>query len=289
MGVAELQPGERLGPTVDGLYRYEVRNVLGAGGFGITYLGRDARLDGDVVIKELACASVSYRDTQSGVMRPSVGQGELHDKLVARFVREAQLLNRLRSPHIVRVTDVWEERGTAYYAMDRVDAVRHLGEPGADGVTTSSWRQVETHARQLLAALQAVHDAGLVPGDVKPANVLVDRKNGVVLIDFGTARADSEFDQTVTSTSFTRGYAPPELMHPSRVREAGPWSDLYSWGMVVWGLVLAHPGDLGRPLDAVARQHTFDPYVDAAGQLQAATRNVAVGWVRLDGDHRRRQ
>ncbi|MCB9506215.1 MAG: serine/threonine protein kinase [Myxococcales bacterium] len=270
MAVAELPSGTQLGPTADGRYRYEVRRTLGAGGFGITYLARDQRLDGDVVVKELACAGVSYRDTQSGSMLPAHGQDVTHQKLVSRFVREARLLNRLRSPHIVRVTDVWEERGTAYYAMDKIDFVRHLGEPFADGVTTSSWRDVEVHALQLLDALAAVHAAGLVHGDVKPANVLVDRRDGVVLIDFGTARAGDEFQQTVTSTSFTRGYAPPELMLPSRVREAGPWSDLYSWGMVVWGLVLTHPGDGGRPTDALARLHGLDPYVDAAGQLAAA-------------------
>ena len=270
MAVAELKPGEQLGPAADGSYRYEVIDILGAGGFGITYLVRDQRLHGEVVIKELACSDVAYRDSATGQVRPARGQDESHRKLVERFVKEAQLLNRLRNPHIIRVTDVWEERGTAYYAMDKVDADRHLGAPDADGVTTRSWHAVAIQVGQLMDALDAVHAAGMVHGDVKPANVLLDRKRGVVLIDFGTARDDSEFGRTVTSTSFTRGYAPPELMHPSRVREAGPWSDLYSLGMVVWGLVLPHPGDGQRPVDAFARSQSFDPYADAAGQLSAA-------------------
>lgn len=270
MAVAELNPGDELGPDADGSFRYRVVRVLGAGGFGITYLVHDRRLQGEAVIKELACSDVAYRDSVTGRVRPARGQNETHQKLVERFVREAQLLNRLRNPHIVRVTDVWEERGTAYYAMDKVDAEHHLGAPDADGVTTSSWAHVRAHAEQLLDALDAVHAAGLVHGDVKPANVLLDRRIGVVLIDFGTARDDTEFYGTITSTSFTRGYAPPELMHPNRVREAGPWSDLYSWAMVVWGLVLPHGGDGGRPVDAVARAQGFDPYVDAAGQLGAA-------------------
>lgn len=270
MAVAELQPGARLGPMAEGGHRYEVVQTLGAGGFGITYLATDQRLDGAVVVKELACHNTSFRDTATGQVRPIHGHQETHDKLVKRFVREARLLNRLRSPHIVRVTDVWEERGSAYYAMDKVDFERHLGEALADGVTTRSWTDAKVHALQLLDALEAVHDAGLVHGDVKPANVLVDRRRGVVLIDFGTARADEEFQTTITSTSFTRGYAPPELMHPARVREAGPWSDIYSWAMVTWELVMPHPGESGRPVDATARQHGFDPYLDAAGQLSAS-------------------
>ena len=270
MAVAELAPGTRLGPTADGGFRYEVIRTLGAGGFGITYLAEDARLEGEVVVKELACHSTSFRDTASGNVRPIRGQRETHEKLVKRFLREARLLNRLRSPHIVRVTDVWEERGSAYYAMDKVEFERHLGETLTDGVTTRSWADAEVHAHQLLDALEAVHDAGLVHGDVKPANALVDKRTGVVLIDFGTARADEEFQATVTSTSFTRGYAPPELMHPSRVHEAGPWSDLYSWAMVVWELVMQHPSESGRPVDAAARRRGFDPYLDAAGQLAAS-------------------
>ena len=270
MAVAELEPGERLGPTADGGFRYSVIRTLGSGGFGITYLAHDVRLDGEVVVKELACHSTSFRDTASGNVRPIRGQREAHEKLVKNFLREARLLNRLRSPHIVRVTDVWEERGSAYYAMDKVEFDRHLGEALSEGVTTRSWADAELHALQLLDALEAVHDAGLVHGDVKPANVLVDRRTGVVLIDFGTARDDAEFQATITSTSFTRGYAPPELMHPSRVREAGPWSDLYSWAMVVWELVMSHPGEAGRPVDAPARRQGFDPYMDAAGQLEAS-------------------
>ena len=202
-------------------------------------------------------------------MQPCTGQHETHEKLVRRFVREARLLNRVRSPHIVRVTDVWEERGTAYYAMDLVETEVDLDDIASDGVTTGGWVLVERCARELLEALQAVHEAGLVHGDVKPGNVMLDSRHGVVLIDFGTARADEEVSDTVTSTSFTRGYAPPELMHPSRVRHAGPWSDLYSWGMLVWGLVHPHPGDEGRPVDAFVRQQGLDPYVDAVGQLAA--------------------
>ena len=270
MAVAELAPGALLGPTAEGGFRYEVARTLGAGGFGITYLAHDERLDGEVVVKEFACHTTSFRDTATGKVRPIHGQRDAHEKLVHSFVREAKLLNRLRSPHIVRVTDVWEERGSAYYAMDKVDFDRHLGEALADGLTTRSWTDAKVHALQLLDALESVHEAGLVHGDVKPANVLIDKRRGVVLIDFGTARADEEFHATITSTSFTRGYAPPELMHPSRVREAGPWSNLYSWAMVVWELVMPHPGDGGLPVDATARLRGFDAYLDAAGQLEAS-------------------
>lgn len=269
MAVAELRPGTHLGPTADGGHRYEVRETLGTGGFGITYLARDTRLAGDVVIKELASARTAWRDTATGRLHPAHGHAEAHVKLVQRFVREARLLNRIRSPHIVRVTDVWEERGTAYYAMDKVDG-EPLGELPSDAVTTDGWAEARRNAAELLDALDAVHAAGLLHGDVKPANVLLDRRIGVVLIDFGTAREGDEVGATVTSTSFTRGYAPPELMHLSRVREAGPWSDLYSWAMLVWGLVTRHHGPSGRPVDAVARALGPDPYADAAGQLEAA-------------------
>lgn len=269
MAVSELQPGTKLGPQVDGGFRYDVVSTLGAGGFGITYLARDGRLDADVVIKELACDSAAFRDTASGIVHPARGRESLHARLTEKFLREAQLLNRLRSPHIVRVIDVWEERGTAYYAMDRLDATAHLSARAAT-TTPAAWGTWEKWLLQLLDALGTVHEAGMIHGDVKPENVLIDKRAGAVLIDFGTARTDTDLSRTATSMAYSVGYAPPELTHPARLREAGPWSDLYSFGMMAWGLAIPHRGESERPHDAWVREHSGDPYADGARDLRQA-------------------
>ena len=266
MPVAPLSASTPLCPDRDG-HRYVVESVLGAGGFGITYRARDQRLQGYVVVKELAFEGTAFRDTGTGEVIPHDGKDGPHRKMVTRFLREARLLNRIRNPYVVRVIDVWEERGTAYYAMDEL-----VGAGSVETVTEpfdpNDWTTVATQAAQLLEALGAVHDAGMVHGDVKPDNVLVARSGEVALIDFGTVRADSDLERTVTSMSFTPGYAPPELTQASRVREAGPWSDLYSWGMLVYGLVRPHPSPNGQPIDALGRMMGVDPYASAQADLR---------------------
>ncbi|MFT6400559.1 MAG: serine/threonine protein kinase, partial [Bradymonadia bacterium] len=242
---------------------------MGGGGFGITYRARDQRLHGYVVVKELAFEGTAYRDTATGEVLPHEGKKPLHRKMVTRFLREARLLNRIRNPYVVRVIDVWEERGTAYYAMDELADAGALS-PVKDGFELDNWQDAASRATQLLEALGAVHEAGMVHGDVKPDNVLVTGSGEVALIDFGTVRSDADLERTVTSMSFTPGYAPPELMQAVRIREAGPWSDLYSWGMLVYGLVRPHPSTTGQPIDALGRMMGDDPYATTEADLVAA-------------------
>lgn len=267
MPVAPLPPATRLCADRDG-HRYIVEAVIGAGGFGITYRARDLRLEGRLVVKELAFEGTAFRDTSSGEIRAHEGKDALHDKMVARFLREARMLNRIRNPYVVRVSDVWEERGTAYYAMDELVGATTL-RSGDEALSADRWLVVAKQCEQLLEALFAVHEAGMVHGDVKPDNVLVDGGGDITLIDFGTVRSDTELDQTVTSMSFTPGYAPPELMQAARVREAGPWSDLYSWGMLAYGLALRHPSASGQPVDALGRMMGDDPYASTETDLHA--------------------
>ncbi len=297
MPVIALDNGTFLRPDKDGRFRYKVHQVLGSGGFGITYLAHDRDLDGAVVIKELAFEGACYRETTAIQIFALPGKEAIHNRLLEKFQDEARKLNRFRSPYIVRVTDVWLERGTAYYAMDFVESSRFLG----DGKMPRPvpWPDAEQWALQLLEALEEVHSAGLVHGDIKPENVLLNEREQVVLIDFGTAREENEFKRTVTSAAYTPGYAPPELMLPTKTRPPGPWTDLYSWAMLVYGLVRPHYGPGGTPLDAMVRTGSLmqggqpDPYNNAAADLLAAGlppnwANLLGACLNLDADRRPR-
>ena len=296
MPVAPL-PVNTLLKQEQGEYRYRVDAFLGGGGFGITYRATDLKLQGPVVIKELAFDQVSFRDVQHSTLNALPGKEPTHGKLVSRFAEEAQKLNRFRNPHIVRVLDVWRERGTAYYAMDLVRASRHIGEPPsgwepAHGPPpTFPWHSAQRWGEQLLTALRDLHDVSMVHGDIKPDNVLIDERDNIVLIDFGTARTEQDLARTVTSQAYTPGYAAPELEARSRVRESGPWSDLYGWGMIMYGLCCPHQGYEYSPIEATTRVHMSaqgkDAYADAANQLISAgvppNWAQAIGWcLRLD-------
>ena len=276
MAVIPLAAGTGLLPdvTVPTGSRFEVARTLSAGGFGIAYLAHDRQFDDLCVVKELALTEIVARDTTAGTLVPLPGRTADVAYWVDKVVREARLLNRIRHEAIVTVRAVWQERGTAYYAMDHIDGVEFPSKPGAGW----DWKTCEPVFRKMLEGLEAIHASGLVHSDIKPSNILISRSGQPVFIDFGTARTGEEMGKTkLTTVAFTPGYAPPELESRDRGKEVGPWSDLYSLAMVFIGLFAIHPGLEGSPLESRMREtlarHSAgaDPYNEALkSQLRAA-------------------
>ena len=276
MAVIPLAAGTGLLPdvTVPTGCRFEVARTLSAGGFGIAYLAHDRQFDDLCVVKELALTEIVARDMTAGTLVPLPGRTADVAYWVDKVVREARLLNRIRHEAIVTVRAVWQERGTAYYAMDHIDGVEFPSKPGAGW----DWKTCEPVFRKMLEGLEAIHASGLVHSDIKPSNILISRSGQPVFIDFGTARTGEEMGKTkLTTVAFTPGYAPPELESRDRGKEVGPWSDLYSLAMVFIGLFAIHPGLEGSPLESRMREtlarHSAgaDPYNEALkSQLRAA-------------------
>ena len=250
MPLAPLPPQHLLHPdaTSPGGCRFILERQLSAGGFAITYLAWDQQFRDRCVIKELAIDELMSR---SGLaMLPLPGRADEVASWLDKAQEEAVTLHRLRNAGVVPVRATWRENGTAYFAMDFIDGIELPAEP-MQGVTWSTWEPV---ARKLLTALGAIHEAGLIHGDIKPENVLVTREGRPVVIDFGTARTSGEARTSRLATAaMTPGYCPPELAVRNRADELGPWSDLYSWAITVMGLAVRHQGVDGRPLDANAR------------------------------------
>ena len=250
MPLAPLPPQHLLHPdaTSPGGCRFILERQLSAGGFAITYLARDQQFRDRCVIKELAIDQLMSR---SGLaMLPLPGRADEVASWLDKAQEEAVTLHRLRNAGVVPVRATWRENGTAYFAMDFIDGIELPAQP-MQGVTWSTWEPV---ARKLLTALGAIHEAGLIHGDIKPENVLVTREGRPIVIDFGTARTSGEARTSRLATAaMTPGYCPPELAVRNRADELGPWSDLYSWAITVMGLAVRHQGVDGRPLDANAR------------------------------------
>jgi formylglycine-generating enzyme required for sulfatase activity/serine/threonine protein kinase len=283
MAIAPLLPETSLLPdtTVEGGYRFRIEAVLGSGGFGITYHAVDLQLDARVVVKELAISEICSRETIAAGIEPLPRCEAEFRYWKDRFFDEARRANQIRHPHVVRVIAVWRERGTVYYAMEEVRGARSLPCSTHAGWRQPEWTLARARSLALLEAIAAVHATGLLHGDIKPSNVLLDHDDQLVLIDFGTARRIGELNNTATSTMFTPGYAPPELMIGSRVREAGPCSDLYSWAMLTLGMMIYHPTSDQQPLSALTRMQLLqyggqDPYTSLAQDLLDA--GVSEGW-----------
>ena len=197
---------------------YALGEVLGRGGFGITYKGGDMARKRYVAIKEYF-PSGALRQNNFVVMADAA-------KLragVADFLGEARVLGRFHHAGIVGVAGSFEENNTAYMVMEWIEGetleTRIKGKGRID-----EWEALDIGAR-LAGALETIHGAGILHRDIKPENIILRKNAGATLIDFGTARA---FDNGATKMTqvVTPGYAPLEQYAQNARR--GPASDIYA-------------------------------------------------------------
>jgi serine/threonine protein kinase len=195
-----LAPGEKLGP-------YEILALIGAGGMGEVYRARDTRLDRSVAIK--------------------VSKTEFTE----RFEREARVIATLNHPYICQVYDV----GPNYLVMEYIEGTPLKGPLPLD--------QTLKYPAQICDALDAAHKKNITHRDLKPANILVT-KAGVKLLDFGLARIGPvvKADEATMTMSLTgKGEILGTLLYmsPEQVngQDAGPQSDIFSFGLVLYEML----------------------------------------------------
>lgn len=210
---------------------YEISDVLGVGGFGITYRAHDGHLDCDVAIKEYLPADIAVRNADGlSVTVKSANDTVSYGHGLKRFLDEGRTLALFREPNIVRVTRYLEANGTAYLVMDYEE-----GEPLSQRLkrlVSLDERACIQIALPVLRGLRAVHARNILHRDIKPANIYLRRDDSPVLLDFGAAReAFGEHSRHITSM-VTHGYAPFEQYSPNG--KLGPWTDLYALGATLY-------------------------------------------------------
>ena len=176
-------------------------------------------------------------DATSRVTVGTGSQRSLVEKFRGKFIREAQMIAGMDHPHIVRVLDVFEENGTAYYVMDY-----HPGGSLADLVKKEgplSEAKAENYIRQVADALDYIHRQNTVHLDVKPSNILLNAKGEAILIDFGISKHyDDSGDQTSsTPVGISKGYAPLEQGRDGDISQFKPSTDIYALGATLYYLV----------------------------------------------------
>jgi serine/threonine protein kinase len=226
------------------LLEYRLDSILGAGGFGMTYLGWDTNLEKKVAIKEYLPVELAVRALDGSVVPINTRTTHNYKWGLDRFLQEARLLAKFTHPNIVVVNRYFEANGTAYMVMNYESGASfnqllksnpQPDEPLLTGILLP-----------LLDGLHAVHEAGFLHRDIKPSNIFIRDSGAPLLIDFGSARlAITSATRTMTSV-LTPGYAPLEQY--SNDGNQGPWTDIYSMAGVMYRAVM---GD--NPPDVVTR------------------------------------
>jgi hypothetical protein len=245
---------------------FRVIEVLGRGGFGITYKAMDERLQRAVAIKEYLPGQFAYRGDDFAVLPRDDSDQEMFLWGLTRFIDEARALAMFRHPNIIAVIRYLEANGTAYLVMEYeegcdLDAWLHL-HPG--GVAEDVL--VHKLLLPLLGGLEKVHDKGLLHRDIKPDNVFIRRDGTPVLIDFGASRPHGKNATTNLTSLISVGYSPFEQY--GGAGRQGPWSDLYALAGTLYRVIAGQ-----KPADAIARQQgeVLLPAVDAAGGRYSET------------------
>jgi parallel beta-helix repeat protein len=228
--------------------RYQLQQVLGQGGFAITYLALDTQLKRTVAIKEL-CPQGCVRDAHNQVASITLPPDQFA-QIRQRFVEEAQLVAQLNHPGIVRIYDVFQQNNTGYMVMEYLHG-ETLGAKlkRAGGVLPVD--EAVDYILQVCDALEVVHRAGYIHRDIKPDNIIHCEDERLVLIDFGAAR-HFVANQTATYTvMLTPSYAAPEQY--SSAGRLDPRTDIYGLAATLYHLVTGVP-----PLPALDRTSGFD-------------------------------
>ncbi len=206
--------------------RYLVGHMIGEGGFGITYAGRDLKLDMPVAIKEYyPSGQVNRYHTVSLEVTANRSEAASFSAGKERFIEEAHVLAKFASePHIVCIRDLFEGNNTAYIVMEYLQgqSLRELSE--REGPVP--FDRLMNMMLPVIADLSKVHRQGLIHRDITPSNLMLLKDGTVKLLDFGTARAFEVCSERGLSVILKPGYAPEEQYRSHGAQ--GPWTDVYA-------------------------------------------------------------
>jgi len=239
MGSSEPRVGDTLG-------RYRLLELLGRGGMGTVFRARDDELERDVAVKVIN-ASLA-------------GEGEFRD----RFRREAVVLSRMTSAHVVAVYDHGEQDGSPYIVTQLVAGGDLLGLIRRHGVLTPSYAL--DLVAQVLEGLADAHEIGIVHRDVKPSNVLLGADGrSAYLCDFGIATSPGgEVTRTGVQVG-SIGYMAPERHTAASSGDVGVTADVYAVGCVLWQLLTGTQPFVGTDAE-VAMGHLRGPVPQLPGE-----------------------
>ncbi|MFZ1465572.1 MAG: serine/threonine-protein kinase, partial [Anaerolineae bacterium] len=224
--------------------KYVILGELGHGGFATVYRARDASLKREVALK---------------VLHPQLMVDPL---FVTRFENDARAAGQLEHPHIVVIYDLGHLEGAEYIAMQLLAGGSLTARLRDQGRFTLA--QTLRIVEQVAGALDYAHDRGFVHRDIKPSNILFNSRDEAVVADFGLVKA---VETSIIARSSAGGvigtpsYIAPEVWEG---KEAGPATDIYALGCVIYELLTGQVLFAGDTSPAIMRAHFLPPRFPAA-------------------------
>lgn len=228
-----LPPGYRFN-------EFEIKEVIGGGGFGIVYRAWDHQLERTIAIKEFMPSSLAVRNDDMTLVLRSERFSKAFTAGLNSFIQEARLLARFNHPNLLHVLRFWVQNDTAY-----------MGTVFYSGTTLSRLREkdptlineawIRRMLPMLLGAIKTIHEEGYLHRDISLDNIQIQDNGLPVLLDFGSARRSIGSVSDETETMLRPGYAPIEQYTDDNESEQGPWTDIYALGAVLHTLIIGSP------------------------------------------------
>ncbi len=247
------QPSRKLPIGTRLPHNYIIDNVLGEGGFGITYSGYVRNTDEKVAIKEYFPGELSYRltdsDTPNSIV-PYAGSEAPFQKGCDHFRKEASILKEFQHlSSIVSVKDILEANGTVYLVMEYIDGITLKQYVKENGVLT--YHELLSLITPVIQALIQIHKRGILHRDISPENIMVGTDNQFHLIDFGAASYENSHITKTITVILKSGYAPPEQYLSDG--KQGAWTDVYALAATMYYALTGI-----TPTDSIRRMQADD-------------------------------
>ncbi|MCR5411241.1 MAG: serine/threonine protein kinase [Lachnospiraceae bacterium] len=212
--------------------RYMIGGVIGKGGFGITYLAYDVKLEKRIAVKEYYPRGIASRAEDRATVSATDEKDEKKFQDGAeKFYKEAELVSQFNgNPNIVNVYDFFRENDTVYFTMGYLNGESLKTYINKKGRITEG--QAMTVYKCMTNALLITHSMNILHRDISPDNIMLCNDGTIKLIDFGAARQVIAEESNSLSVILKQGYAPLEQYQ--KKGKQGPWTDIYALGATVY-------------------------------------------------------